>query len=617
MGDLLNELYNFGEEKNYEELCAELEDEYTIEFSFAESGDEHIELNREGYMFSLNSKYDPRQIAKLWVDSIEDVSMFSVLILFGLGDGLALEELMEQYPDNVIVVYEPSPKLLKHWLEKKIMLDKNGEKKVFICAGKKGMELYHNYLRYLVSFSNRRLIKWKRLPGYEYAFEKEAEDWFFILASMINHSMVCRNTEIFFERALSEAFWKNIDDSIEQYNATELINIFSEMTFKDRAAIIVSAGPSLDKNVEELRRARNKAFIIAVDSALRTLEKRGIYADISITVDPEKRIDRFDNIETLKSIPMVMEINSNPSILEKHTGKRFYLTSNNYYYKNVLANMGKKTGGLNTGGSVACSAFDMARQMGFENIVLIGQDLSYPNGQMHAVATYDDQEENKMENVESDYFEVEGYDGKPVMTESNMDSYRIWYEKEIAIDQNRRIINATEGGAKIHGAEVMTLKAVIDEFCEGKEEIDFGRIIDEMPLAYTEEEKLHWNKELEDVYTRINSYKDRFQEAIEAFKKLDWLKKEGKENTEEFVSNYNLIRETSKWYNKDIIKDRHLLEQYEIDDAHRIGEEALMVKKDEAEEWDDIINVGISEYERLIKAVDDFSDEYNRLRKRK
>ena len=72
-----------------------------------------------------------------------------------------------------------------------------------------------------------------------------------------------------------------------------------------------------------------------------------------------------------------------------------------------------------------------------------------------------------------------------------------------------------------------------------------------------------------------------------------------------------------QWYNKDITKDRHLLEQYEICDAHRIGEEALMVKKDEEEEWDDIINVGISEYERLIKAVDDFSDEYNRLRKKK
>ena len=98
---------------------------------------------------------------------------------------------------------------------------------------------------------------------------------------------------------------------------------------------------------------------------------------------------------------------------------------------------------------------------------------------------------------------------------------------------------------------------------------------------------------------------------------MDQLKKEGKEDSKEFVSNYKLISETSMWYNKGIIKDRHLLEQYEICDAHRIGEEALMVKKNETEEWDDIIKVGISEYERLIKAVDDFSDEYNRLRKRK
>ena len=617
MGDLKKKLYNIEDEINYEKLCAEFDDEYSIEFSQAESGDEHIELNKDGYVFSLNSRNDPRQLAKLWADSIEDVSLYSVFIIFGLGDGYALEELMERYPENVIVVYEPSPKLLKHWLKKNITLERESGKKVFICAGKKGFELYEDYLNHIVAFSNRKLIVWKRLPGYEYAFEKEAEKWLFILSTRVNHSIIFRNTEIFFEKAMTEAFWKNIDDSIEQYNACELIQKFVDMDLKDRAAIIVSAGPSLDKNVEELRRARNKAFIFAVDSALRTLEKRGIHADLSITVDPEKRIDRFDNIESLKNIPMVMEINSNPSILEKHTGKRFYLTSNNRYYKYIIDNMGKASGGLNTGGSVACSAFDMARQMGFENIVLIGQDLSYPNGQMHALATYDNQEENKIGNEEIEYYEVEGYDGKPVMTESNMDNYRKWFEKEIAIEQNIRIINATEGGARIHGAEIMTLKAVMDEFCEDKEEIDFSKIIDEIPLAYKEEEKLQWKQELEEVYERVNSHKDRFQEVIDAFRKLDQLKKEGKDDSEEFASNFKLISETNKWYNKDITKDRHLLEQYEICDAHRIGEEALMVKKDEEEEWDDIINVGISEYERLIKAVDDFSDEYNRLRKKK
>ena len=118
MGDLVKELYNIEDEIDYEALCAELEDEYTIEFSYAESGEEHIELDKDGHMFRLNSRYDPRQLAKIWVDRIEDVSLYSVFIILGLGDGLVLEELMDRYPENTIVVYEPSPKVLKHWLNK-------------------------------------------------------------------------------------------------------------------------------------------------------------------------------------------------------------------------------------------------------------------------------------------------------------------------------------------------------------------------------------------------------------------------------------------------------------------------------------------------------------------
>ncbi|WP_373845633.1 6-hydroxymethylpterin diphosphokinase MptE-like protein, partial [Clostridium sp.] len=49
--------------------------------------------------------------------------------------------------------------------------------------------------------------------------------------------------------------------------------------YKDIPAIIVSAGPSLDKNISELKRAEGKALIIATDAVLTTLKNHGIVPD--------------------------------------------------------------------------------------------------------------------------------------------------------------------------------------------------------------------------------------------------------------------------------------------------------------------------------------------------
>ncbi|PIU67624.1 MAG: hypothetical protein COS84_04395, partial [Armatimonadetes bacterium CG07_land_8_20_14_0_80_40_9] len=46
-----------------------------------------------------------------------------------------------------------------------------------------------------------------------------------------------------------------------------------------------------------------------------------------------------------------------------------------------------KRGGLGGGFSVATVAFELAKLMGCEPVVLIGQDLSFPTGMTHAEGT--------------------------------------------------------------------------------------------------------------------------------------------------------------------------------------------------------------------------------------
>lgn len=54
-------------------------------------------------------------------------------------------------------------------------------------------------------------------------------------------------------------------------------------------AIVVSAGPSLNNNIMELKKAVGKAFIIAVDTAVKPLVKAGIIPDMFAMLDGKNR----------------------------------------------------------------------------------------------------------------------------------------------------------------------------------------------------------------------------------------------------------------------------------------------------------------------------------------
>lgn len=583
-----------------------------VSFGESEIGERIVSVERDGYVYWLNSRYDARTQAKKWASSFENVQTYSMIILFGLANGMFLEELHKLYPKNLIVVYEPSSKVVLDWGKCETAKAVTESDYVFFAAGKSGFELLQRYYEIFITYGNRDLIIWRRLPGYESAWKEMCDSWFKLFVTYRNATIVCANTAVFFEKSMQEAVWKNIDDAIEQYNLGDLMYCFKEADMSDRAAVIVAAGPSLDKNVDLLVKAKNKALIIAVDSALRTLEKKGIMPDLTISVDPEKRIDRFDEIPTMRQVPMVFEISGNPTIKDIHIGKRFYAGSNNLYFRNMVANHGHIEGSLRTGGSVANSAFSLGVELGFSTIILIGQDLAYPDMKMHAEATYSDQEENNMLNVDGEYFQVEGNDGKPIYTEGNMDVYRQWFEKQIVIYPNVRVINATEGGAKIHGADYMTFEQAIKETCDGKTDIDFTALIDSIGTMFNEEEQQDCKKDLDNLPNKMEKIKKQSREAILAYEEMDRLMKRGQDNTKQFKKAYSSASKITKWYEQQV--ERRILEGYNIKEGKENEETAHVVKDTQQDEWDSIVETGIKEYERIIKAADEFLGVYKAIR---
>ena len=63
--------------------------------------------------------------------------------------------------------------------------------------------------------------------------------------------------------------------------------------FKDIPAIIVGAGPSLDKNINLIGRAQGHSIIISSDAALKPLLSQGVVPSIVVSLDPQEEVAKF------------------------------------------------------------------------------------------------------------------------------------------------------------------------------------------------------------------------------------------------------------------------------------------------------------------------------------
>jgi hypothetical protein len=223
-----------------------------------------------------------------------------------------------------------------------------------------------------------------------------------------------------------------------------------QMKTRGKPALIMAAGPSLNKQIQLAKKYQHLYTIIAVDSIWEILSKHQIEPDFLVVLDVLNN-PKWINDKLSKHTCLVADIGCKPYLAWQSIDNLAF-TSHHPQTSDLLRNLGKSVFTLPSGGSVATKAFAIAKVIGANPIVLIGQDLAHSEGKDHADGyAYAYTEETKNTRAETG-FNTEGYYGDVVRTERQLLSYKVWFEREIQSDPNTLVINATEGGAKIKGA---------------------------------------------------------------------------------------------------------------------------------------------------------------------
>lgn len=257
---------------------------------------------------------------------------------------------------------------------------------------------------------------------------------------------------------------------------------------RGKHAFVVSAGPSLERNIDELLRpgVREHSVIIAAQTVLRPLLARGIKPHFVTALDHSDISARFYEGLTesdVKGVTLVIEPKASPAIPLAFPG-RIRCVQDRFLDALLGEQLARPMGSITPGATVAHLAYYLARHLGCDPVVLVGQDLGFTDGQYYSAnaaihdvwacelnefCTLEMMEWMRIKRMGGHLRRVRDQQGRAIYTDAQMSTYLVQFERDFAKDAARglRVIDATEGGvAKAH-AVPEPLAAVVDRVVSG------------------------------------------------------------------------------------------------------------------------------------------------------
>ncbi|HAZ90703.1 MAG TPA: hypothetical protein DCX21_01890, partial [Eubacterium sp.] len=564
----------------------------------------------DGGELYLTSRYDKEMYARIFAKQYKDAGHFANIYVMGFGDGTYIRELLK-LDVSYVIVYEPSYEIFKTVAEKVDITDILKDERFHIVFPSRDDMIYLKYLESSVTLANMNLNVFTHLPNYHTIFLDNWKSITRLYITAVERVAFDRNTEYAMSMEILENILELLPDAVNQYSASDLVDVIKEHVGESDAAILVAAGPSLDKNVDLLKDVKGRIPILAVDTALKTLVRRGIMPDFTITLDPHKPLVLFED-ERIKDIPMIVYTCSNKSVVKVHNGKRFYFVHDMRYLSDIYKKYDKVSYGINTGGSVACNAFSFLLTAGFSKIILMGQDLAYPNNKEHASDAYDGKEKPVDENKKK-YFYVDSVDGDKVLTEFNMNMYRKWFESQISLyNDDITVYDATEGGALIHGTEVVKLSDVLEKYKD--EKLDITELIDGVDKAFTDEQIAEIVKMIDDIPDDLEERRKKLEDGIKAYEGIEKAYVKKKTFGKAFERDMKTVKEVNEFVDADslcnLVKAYNILESIDLSQSiYEYDSNATQYSQIK-----EIVDKGISIFKAYIRSIGVFEKDYVKLK---
>lgn len=473
----------------------------TFELTKTQKDEYNLRVNGVDIHSNTGAIDEAKKIVEDFKNLKEENALF---VIFGIGLGYLFDETVQNVKGSVIL-FEPNLEILKCTLEIVDMTEILHKKKVRICCDiedlKRGIDEFSDKLTKIsVSF----------LTSYYNVYSNKIKEVAQIVEYHHGENAALDNTI----RKLGRLSTKNTLLNLANLFDTFFIKEFKNM-FKNVPALIVTAGPSLAKNIEIIKNNQNKFVIFCAGPALKLLLENGINPDFAVIVETKNTVGQIEDLDLSKT-NLIIEPDTSHYIFNIKTKNKIVFCSQYNFLNDWFANAVKiDNQDLHYHGTVSYCALSSADLMGCNPIVLVGQDLAYTDGKCYAKGSaYENLEcklneekgefeitipdsgkenyykalfgreraaieiapkaaENYVEFLNKNLYTVAGQNGEKLPTQTAYAIFIKHFEEFAAqnfklFGKRNKLINSSTGGAQINGFENIPLSEVVKDIQESE-----------------------------------------------------------------------------------------------------------------------------------------------------
>ena len=418
----------------------------------------------------------------------------SMHVIYGFGLGYLFKEFALK-SNGCVFLYEPDIEILAAVLEVVDFTNELSKQNVFIFND------FENFKKHYVShYKLNSATSITFLPSYKKIFEQELSK-FASDVNLLMGSVIINNNYI--KSKMSPAvkmLCNNIDLLLNEVPLIEFKDLY-----KNQTAVIVSAGPSLDRDIEILKKYRNNAIIFAVGQACRTLIKNGITPDYISMIETNNQMSQIEGLD-ISNIDIILEPITYDGLHKANFHKVISYPSHTSAPNLIWTNYAHiDASPYFSSGTVSYTLLYSAKIFGFKNIILCGQDLAFLYGKCYAsdarhtglICEYDEKTDKvnisvedfdafansffdkgskltqeqkynlakiRLENIKNNLFFVNGINGKKLPTTNDYASFIIQFQNFASeFKEQINLYNTSLTGAKIDGFEDVSLEEILKD----------------------------------------------------------------------------------------------------------------------------------------------------------
>lgn len=391
-----------------------------------------------------------------------------ILIIFGLGMGHCLDYIEEKrFKYKQVLVLEPFNNVFRELLKTRDLEKLLRKRNVSLSIFRDAREVMPQIMGQIMT---SKKVKFVFHLSYRTVFAEIYQEISRIFSEEKIAFLANRATINYFLTEWTENQIKSI--AKKQSGAALLYN-----KFKNVPAVIVAAGPSLEKHIDRLGEIQDRALIIAAGTGAWICSQKGIRTHMAMGMDSQKaEADLFQN-STFDIL--VGSYRLHPEV-DRVVNKRILRTmlSNDFIAQYLHNYFDLPVETISDFASVASSAVHYAAKLGCSPIILVGQDLCYYDDRLHAYEEKGSLSPALKNQIQEQRDITRDINGELVYTHPGFLVIRRDME---LLNLNYRdtnvIINASEAGLGIPGVENCTFKEAIDRYITPRDN-DVGTLLE-------------------------------------------------------------------------------------------------------------------------------------------